>query len=94
MRLSFMCPGIYGTDSKTDSTSPTIISTMAAAIWKIRVQPGDVIKDADQVVVTLEAMKTEIDVPAEEEFVGKKVKRVLVKEGDVVGSGDRLVVFD
>lgn len=67
---------------------------MAAAIWKIRVQPGDIISAADQVVITLEAMKTEIDVPAERGFVGKKVKRVLVKEGDVVGSGDWLVVFE
>lgn len=81
-------------DRKTDSTSPAIISTMAAAIWKIRVHPGDTLTNADEVVVTLEAMKTEIDVPAGEEFVGKKVKRLCVKEADVVGSGDRLVVFE
>lgn len=46
-------------------------------------------------LVVLEAMKSEIDVPVEEEeFVGKKVKMVAVKEGDVITAGQKLVIFE
>lgn len=46
-------------------------------------------------VVVLEAMKSEIEVAVEEEeFVGKKVKSVAVKEGDVISAGQKLVIFE
>lgn len=45
--------------------------------------------------MVLEAMKSEIDVAVEEEeLVGKKVKAVAVKEGDVITAGQKLVVFE
>ena len=69
---------------------------MAGSIWKLKVKPGDKIEAAEDVVVILEAMKTEINVDAGEENVGLVVKGFGpgITEGKVVNPGDILVVFE
>ena len=56
---------------------------------------GDQIHSSDQVVVILEAMKTEISIFAGEENVGLKVSGIAsgVREGKSVQAGERLVYF-
>ncbi|KZT52397.1 hypothetical protein CALCODRAFT_441644 [Calocera cornea HHB12733] len=75
-------------------TDPFIPSSMTATCFKVKVQPGDILQDADQVVVILEAMKTEIGVTVGDEFVGKKVKAVLTKPGAAVASGEPLITVE
>ncbi|ODO08964.1 urea carboxylase [Cryptococcus wingfieldii CBS 7118] len=91
------------TSTSTSSTSDTgapgggglpIVSPLAATVWKILLNPGDVIEDEEQNVVELEAMKTSVFVPAGEEVVGRKVKSVVVKEGEGVNPGDVLVTVE
>ena len=62
---------------------------MPGSILDVRVKPGDTVADG-QVVVTLEAMKMEIEVKAE---VAGTVSAVNVKKGDMVDSGAVLVVL-
>ncbi|KAH7919924.1 hypothetical protein BV22DRAFT_1022136 [Leucogyrophana mollusca] len=73
-----------------------ITSSMSASIWKIKCRPGDIIQGADDVMIILEAMKTEINVPAGEDNVGRIVKGFGrgVKEGASVEAGDVLVWMD
>lgn len=73
--------------------SISISSSMAASVWKVKCQPGEVIKSADDVLIILEAMKTEINVRAGEENIGKVVKGLGkgVREGISVQGGDVLV---
>lgn len=63
-----------------------------ANLWKLLVHEGSRIDSADQPIAILEAMKLEIKVPAGEEAVGGVVEKVLVREGEVVGTGARLVL--
>jgi biotin carboxyl carrier protein len=56
------------------------------------VQEGDNIK-ANQIVVTLEAMKLEIDVRAEVDTDGWIVEMLLVKPDDIVKSGQPLLLI-
>ena len=74
----------------------TVVSPMSAAVWKITCNPGDVVKTAEDVVVVLEAMKTEVNVPAGEENVGRKIRGVGkgIKEGTVVRPGDVIVLLE
>lgn len=62
-------------------------------MWKITQSPGYVIKSPEDVLLVLEAMKTEINVEAGEENVGKTVKAYApgVKEGMMVSPGQILV---
>ncbi|TFK46271.1 urea carboxylase [Heliocybe sulcata] len=85
-----------GAAVEASEAGDAITSSLAATVWKIRCKPGDVIESAEQVVVILEAMKTEINVEAGEESVGKKVKGFGngVREGTVVSSGNVLVVLE
>jgi biotin carboxyl carrier protein len=84
------------TSGEADAGGATVISSMSASIWKIRVQIGDTIRSAEDVVVILEAMKTEVNVEAGEENVGKKVKALGkgIREGAVVNAGNILVIFE
>lgn len=70
-----------------------IPSSMSASVWKIKCKVGQTIESADQVMVILEAMKTEINVPAGEENIGKVVKGLGkgIQEGATVQAGDPLV---
>ncbi|EPQ53370.1 hypothetical protein GLOTRDRAFT_117321 [Gloeophyllum trabeum ATCC 11539] len=58
----------------------TVTASLAATVWKIHCTPGDTIKAAEDVLLVLEAMKTEINVEAGEESVGKKVKGIAPSE--------------
>ena len=51
-----------------------VASSLTAHVWKIKCAVGDVIKTAEDVLIILEAMKTEVNVEAGEDFVGRKVK--------------------
>jgi urea carboxylase len=53
-----------------------------------------VIQSEDEVLIILEAMKTEIPIRAGEDNVGKTIKRLTVKEGAMVRPGDVMVVLD
>lgn len=66
-----------------------VISPMPGSILDVRVKPGDAVAEG-QVVVTLEAMKMEIEVKAESAGV---VSAVNVKKGDMVESGSVLVTL-
>ncbi|KAF9229999.1 hypothetical protein BU15DRAFT_84188 [Melanogaster broomeanus] len=70
-----------------------IPSSMSASVWKVKCQVGKTIDSADEVMVILEAMKTEINVPAGEENVGRVVKGLGkgIREGASVQAGDALV---
>ena len=70
-----------------------ILSSMSASVWKIKCQVGQTIESADEVMIILEAMKTEINVPAGEENIGKVVKGLGkgIREGVTVQAGDPLV---
>jgi len=71
----------------------SVSSSLSASVWKIKCQPGEVIRSADDVLVILEAMKTEINVHAGEENIGKAVKSLGkgIREGVSVQGGDVLV---
>ena len=73
----------------------TVVASLSAMVWKIKVTPGDWIQTKDDVIVILEAMKTEIPVMAGEEHVGKQVKTLgsKVREGSTVKAGDILVTL-
>jgi urea carboxylase len=62
---------------------------MTASVWRVGVEPGQVVTGGDSVVV-LEAMKTETAVAAPTTGV---VVEVLVAPGDQVGAGSPLVVL-
>jgi urea carboxylase len=69
----------------------TVDSPIDANVWKVLVQPGDVLKQG-QIVAILEAMKMEINVIAEGEAVGAKVEAIASKPGSVVEPGTWIVV--
>ena len=66
-----------------------VVSPMPGSILDVHVKPGDTVAEG-QVVVTLEAMKMEIEVKAENAGV---VSAVNVKKGDMVESGSVLVTL-
>lgn len=72
-----------------------VVSSLTASVWKIKCKLGDVIKSGEDVLMILEAMKTEVNVEAGEENIGRTVIGFGngVKEGVAVGSGDVLVVL-
>ncbi|KAK5625944.1 hypothetical protein RRF57_001660 [Xylaria bambusicola] len=67
-----------------------ISSPMAANVWKMEVQVGDIIVPG-QVVAVLEAMKMEINVIAPKEARGQ-VHAILKRAGSIVDAGDILVL--
>ena len=64
-----------------------ILSVMAGNVWKILVQPGDLVEEGQDVVI-LESMKMEIPIVAD---FGGTVKEVTVNEGDFVNEEDILI---
>ncbi|KAH9927658.1 urea carboxylase [Fomitopsis serialis] len=84
-----------GDDTVGVHGAATVVSSLTASIWKIKCKPGDVVKSGEDVLIILEAMKTEVNVEAGEENIGRTVAGFGkgVKEGTAVGSGDVLVVF-
>lgn len=76
-------------------TANFVSASLSGSIWQIKVKPGDDIRSADQIVVILEAMKTEIIIYAGEENVGLKVDGFGkgMREGKSVEAGEKLVYF-
>lgn len=86
---------ITGIDHTSASTT-TVVAPISASIWKIACAPGSVVQTADEVLLILEAMKTEIGVAAGEGNVGRTVRGLGkgVFEGASVSSGDTLIFLD
>lgn len=82
------------TESKTeaveDITGPVLRAPMGGTIIEILKKPGDSVKGSDTVLV-YEAMKMENDLQADMEG---KIKRILVKEGDVIATDQPLIEFE
>ena len=71
-------------------TGPTIDAPMGGKVVEIKVKAGDQVKK-DDVVLVYEAMKMENDILS---TMNGTVKRVLVKENDVVGTNEPLIEFE
>lgn len=69
---------------------------MNARVWKFVQKPGYTVRTAEDVLVVLEAMKTEINVEAGEENVGRTISSYSreVQEGTVVIPGQILINLD
>lgn len=67
-----------------------IKASISGTIWKIFVQPGDVVEDGQEVVI-LESMKMEIPVVAE---TGGTVHEVCKSEGEFVQEEEILLRID
>lgn len=74
----------------SDPDIQKISSPLNANVWKIVVEEGTKVYAGDEVAI-LEAMKLEISVRVEEGIEGV-VEKLLVRPGDVVGSGDGVVL--
>ncbi|ODV89739.1 hypothetical protein CANCADRAFT_143246 [Tortispora caseinolytica NRRL Y-17796] len=68
-----------------------VASPMNASVWKIQVKPGDKVT-RDTVLMILEAMKMEIPVRCEDLKGEMTIAAVMSEEGDVVSSGDLLLI--
>ncbi|TFK35167.1 allophanate hydrolase subunit 2-domain-containing protein [Crucibulum laeve] len=81
---------------ETHDGGATVTASIFASVWKIKCRIDDVITSPDDLLLILEAMKTEIPVRAGEDNVGKTVKGFGkgIKEQAVVRPGDVLVVLD
>lgn len=79
-----------------DNNEPSVRSSMTAHVWKVTCNPGVIIRSGEEVLVVLEAMKTEVNVEAGDENIGKKVKRLAegVKQGALVQAGHPLVILE
>ncbi|KAI0479798.1 urea carboxylase [Xylaria cf. heliscus] len=75
-----------------DRDSVTILSPMAASLWKIEVKIGDTVEE-DQVVAVLEAMKMEVKVLAPKEAEGFHVCTIAKKIQSIVSAGDVLFIL-
>ncbi len=71
-------------------TDLRVLSDIDARVWKIEVAPGDSVA-ADDVLLILEAMKTEIPVEAPK---AGRVKEILVKEEEPVSEGQALLILE
>jgi pyruvate carboxylase subunit B len=69
---------------------PVLRAPMGGKVLEIMVKPGDEIKNGD-VVLVYEAMKMENDLNSD---MSGKVKRVLIKEDDVIGTDQPLIEFE
>lgn len=76
-------------EEKEPITGPTLNAPMGGRIISVNVKAGDTVKKG-QLLLVYEAMKMENDVEAAKDCV---VKRVLVKDGDVVGTDAPLIEF-
>ena len=72
-------------------TTPTKIrSEITGTVWKILVQPGDILQ-ADDTIMVLESMKMEIPVLAPE---AGRVLELLIAEGAPVREGQEVALFE
>jgi urea carboxylase len=76
-----------------DVTLFHIASSVNASVWKVKQHAGYRVKAAEDVILILEAMKTEINVEAGEENIGRTIDSFAngVVEGAIVTPGQILV---
>lgn len=74
----------------------TVKSSLSASVWKVNCAPGYIVQSAEDILVVLEAMKTEVNIEAGEENVGRTVRSLGkdVQPGALVQAGDVLVTLD
>ncbi len=91
LRLLHTPPPFLALALGTTDNPNSLVSPMPAKILRVDVQPGDMVRK-DQILLVIESMKMEtvIRSPAE----GLVVKRVVHGEGEVVGGGVELVEFE
>ncbi|KAJ2977213.1 hypothetical protein NUW58_g7878 [Xylaria curta] len=75
-----------------DDDTVTIPSPMAANVWKVEVQAGDIVEEG-QVVAVLEAMKMEVKVLAPKEVKGCRIRTIAKKTQSVVNAGDIIFIL-
>ncbi len=90
------CGGVTLNVRGADEGGDCLTSSLSAHVWKIKCAVGDRVTSAEQVLFILEAMKTEVDIEAGEENVGRTVKGLGrdVKEGGAIQAGDVLIYFN
>lgn len=71
-------------------TGKVVEAPMPGSIFKIQVQPGDIVSKGQSVII-LEAMKMENNITSD--YAGK-VKRIFVKEGTSVQAGAKLIEIE
>ena len=71
-------------------TERAVVSELNARVWTLDVAVGDAV-EADDTLMMLEAMKTEIPVTAP---CAGTVRAVLVAEGDLVAEGQKLLMLE
>ena len=71
-------------------TERAVLSELNARVWTLDVAVGDTVA-ADETLLVLEAMKTEIPVVAP---CAGTVREILVAEGDQVSEGQKLMTLD
>ncbi len=69
---------------------PNVEAHITGVVWKVECKVGDKVAEGDS-VITLESMKMEMPVEAEDEGT---VTEILVEEGQPVTEGDVLVVLE
>ena len=72
------------------TTQTKIRSEITGTVWKILVQPGDILQ-ADDTIMVLESMKMEIPVLAPE---AGRVLELLIAEGAPVREGQEVALFE
>ena len=70
--------------------SRNVTSEIAGKVWKIEVQPGDLV-EADDTVMILESMKVEITVLSP---VSGRIQAIEVRDGEMVREGQVVAVID
>ncbi|GJE99971.1 urea carboxylase [Phanerochaete sordida] len=87
--------GISQVSGDDGAGSSSVKSSLTASVWKVTCEPGYVVRAAEDVLLVLEAMKTEVNVEAGEENVGKVVRNfgTHVRPGALVQAGDILVTL-
>lgn len=71
-------------------TGPVMTAPMGGKVLEIKVKPGDTVK-MGQTYIVYEAMKMENDLAADRDGI---IKRVLVEEGDTIGTDQPLVELE
>jgi len=73
-----------------------ITAFLFATVWKINCKQGDTISTDSQILIVLEAMKTEIPILAGVEAKGKKIRGFGngIREGASVRPGDTLLILE
>lgn len=74
-----------------DDNKKFVSSLMAANVWKVEVEKGDILKEG-QVVAILEAMKMEVKVVVPSDLVGFEVTQILRKAKSIVSTGEPILI--